>query len=34
MALRTPSLDDVAHRAREILAETVALRLAEEAAPA
>jgi stearoyl-CoA desaturase (delta-9 desaturase) len=34
MALRTPSLDDVAKRAREILAEAVALRLAQAAAPA
>ena len=34
MALRTPSLDDVASRAREILAEAVALRLAQEAVPA
>ncbi|HUF89370.1 MAG TPA: acyl-CoA desaturase [Gemmatimonadota bacterium] len=34
MALRTPSLDDVAHRAREILSEAVALRLAEQGVPA
>jgi stearoyl-CoA desaturase (delta-9 desaturase) len=34
MALRTPSLDDVAQRAREILAEAVVLRLSEEAVPA
>ena len=30
MALRTPSLDDIAHRAREILSEAVTVRLAEE----
>jgi stearoyl-CoA desaturase (delta-9 desaturase) len=34
MALRTPSLDDVAQRAREILAEAVAMRLSEDAVPA
>jgi stearoyl-CoA desaturase (delta-9 desaturase) len=34
MALRTPSLDDVAHRAREILAEAVAQRLTQEPVPA
>ena len=34
MALRTPSLDDVAHRAREILADAVALRLAQTPQPA
>ena len=34
MALRTPSLDEVAQRARVILAEAVASRLAQELAPA
>jgi stearoyl-CoA desaturase (delta-9 desaturase) len=34
MALRTPSIDDIARRAREILSEAVLLRLVEEGAPA